>query len=100
MEVNYILSGGSLQVNLDGELDESSAGTVRGCLDEMIEKLKFEKMVLNMENLTFMDSTGVGVILGRYKKLKANNQKIFVINQSKHIDKVLKTTGIYSILNR
>ncbi len=45
-----------------------------------------------------MDSTGVGLIMGRYKKLKQNNVSMFINEPNKQIDKVLKVSGLYSII--
>lgn len=98
MEIGYSINGDVLEVCLKGELDESEAAFVRAELDNMINTLSYRKVELNFKELTFMDSTGVGVILGRYKKLKEKNVKLSIKHQSQHIDKVLKTTGIYSIL--
>ena len=45
-----------------------------------------------------MDSTGVGLILGRYKKLKSKNIPLFINEPSQQIDKVLKVSGLYTII--
>ena len=67
-------------------------------LDDYLNSVKVKNVILNMKELTFMDSTGVGLIMGRYKKLKQNNVSMFINEPNKQIDKVLKVSGLYSII--
>lgn len=45
-----------------------------------------------------MDSTGIGVLIGRYKKMKLKNIPIFIANPSNHAEKIFKMTGLYDIM--
>ena len=45
-----------------------------------------------------MDSTGIGMLIGRYKKMKVVNKKMYVCNPSKHVDRIFKMTGLYEIM--
>ena len=56
-------------VKLTGELDHHSAKKVRDTLDELIEYESISQLTLEMSGVSFMDSTGIGVILGRFKKI-------------------------------
>ena len=99
MEQYYKLQNNIVFVYLKGELDEHSATNVRDFIDKLINDLSFKQMILNMEYLTFMDSTGIGIIIGRYKKLKAKGIPLYVEGQSNQVDKVIKASGLYNILN-
>lgn len=92
------LVGATLYVGLSGELDEGSATLVRSELDEAISIGEIRKVVIEMSELKFMDSTGIGVLLGRYKKLSAVGVPIFIANPSKTIDKILTLSGVYGIM--
>ncbi len=92
------LVGSTMYIGLSGELDESSAVYIRSKLDELFELKEFKKVVIEMSELTFMDSTGIGVLLGRYKKLKARGVPIYIANPIKSIDKILNLSGIYGIM--
>lgn len=92
------LVGATLYVGLSGELDERSAALVRSELDEAISIGEIRKVVIEMSELKFMDSTGIGVLLGRYKKLSAVGVPIFIANPSKTIDKILTLSGVYGIM--
>ena len=79
-------------------MDEGSAALVRSELDEAISIGEIRKVVIEMSELKFMDSTGIGVLLGRYKKLSAVGVPIFIANPSKTIDKILTLSGVYGIM--
>ena len=92
------LVGATLYVGLSGELDEGAAALVRSELDEAISIGEIRKVIIEMSELKFMDSTGIGVLLGRYKKLSAAGVPIFIVNPSKTIDKILTLSGVYGIM--
>lgn len=98
MQVFTKLSQSTLYVYLDGELDQSVAERLRAELDKCILSSGVEKVVFNLKKLSFMDSTGIGLILGRYKKLRHNHIPLFFDQPSPQIDKVLKVSGLYDII--
>ena len=59
----------TLHVYLEGELDLHNADKVKETIDIEIDKKGIKNIVLHMDDLTFIDSSGLGVLLGRYKKL-------------------------------
>lgn len=98
MKVSAKINRDNLYIFLEGEIDQSVAGELRVKLDDYLNSIKVKNVILNMKELTFMDSTGVGLIMGRYKKLKQNNVSMFINEPNKQIDKVLKVSGLYSII--
>ncbi len=90
----------SITACLDGELDHHSAIQTRESLDKLIAKYKDTDLVLDLKNLSFMDSSGLGVIIGRYKKLKSSGHNLYVKNASRQIDKVFNVSGLYSIIKK
>ena len=98
MKIDSRLYNGVLYVNLSGELDEYNASLAKDKLDEMFQKTGFNQIVIDLSELDFMDSTGIGMLIGRYKKMKVNNKKMYVCNPSKHIDRIFKMTGLYEIM--
>ena len=66
--INSKVIGKTLYLGLSGELDEHCAQTVRKEMDEQIETSKINKVIVELSSLKFMDSTGIGVLLGRYKQ--------------------------------
>lgn len=98
MNIDHKLVGSTLYIGLSGELDEFSANFVRDTLDAICARYEMKKVVLDMERLGFMDSTGIGVLIGRYKKLKPRCVPIMIASPPGAVDRVLKLTGIYEIM--
>lgn len=97
MKVEHKLIRATLYIGLSGELDSINAEYVRAEMDKLIES-KIDRLVIDLSALEFMDSTGIGVLLGRYKKLRAKNVPIFLASPVKSVDKVLTLSGIYGIM--
>lgn len=98
MRVSTKLNDDKLFVYLEGEIDQSVADVLRVKLDKLFEEAGARSVILMLGKLTFMDSTGIGLIMGRYKKLKKKNIPMFICGPSKQIDKVLRVSGIYGII--
>lgn len=67
-------------------------------MDEIFENPSFNKIVIDLSELSFMDSTGIGVLIGRYKRMKEKNVPIFIANPSNHAEKIFKMTGLYELM--
>ena len=87
-----------LYIMMIGELDEYSANYTRDYLDNCFIENRFSSVVFEMSRLDFMDSTGIGVLIGRYKKLKNKNKAMYISNPSTTIEKIFKMSGIYQIM--
>ncbi|MDI6813791.1 MAG: anti-sigma F factor antagonist [Desulfitobacteriaceae bacterium] len=88
----------TLILRLDGDLDMKTAGTLRQAIDHEIERRGIRIVVLNMENVKFIDSSGLGVILGRYKKLLSLGGKVKISNVPPHIYKIMELSGLPRII--
>ena len=98
MQIKSRVHNGTLYVLLCGELDEHTAVYTRIAMDEIFDKPTFDKIVIDLSELAFMDSTGIGVLIGRYKKMKEKDIPIFIANPSSHAEKIFKITGLYDIM--
>ena len=98
MQVKHRLYDGTLYVVLAGELDEHSATFVRQQMDSLFINIKCRQVIIDLSELEFMDSTGIGVLIGRYKKLKEYGVPIFICNPSTQAEKIFKMTGLYDIM--
>ena len=98
MNIQHKFNGGTLQINLIGELDESHAEFVRDNLDEIFRKRAIDEVIIDLSRLSFMDSTGIGVPIGRYKILNNRGIGLKIASPSRPVDKVLSLTGIYKIM--
>lgn len=100
MEVYTEFEGRSLVFRLVGELDEHSAQFVRRRLDAAIEESSFDAVIFDLSRLSFMDSTGIGVIIGRYKLAKKVNKPVYVRNPTTTVDKIFRMSGLYEIITK
>ena len=86
-------------VELNGELDHHTSEQVRNKLNHVMETGNIEHAVFNLKRLDFMDSSGIGIILGRYNLLKERGGSVFVIGLNPTISNVFKLSGLTKILN-
>jgi stage II sporulation protein AA (anti-sigma F factor antagonist) len=98
MVISTTIKNNVLNIAFNGELDEYTAGYTRNYLDDAIRNYNYEYVVFDMQNLEFMDSTGIGVLLGRYKLLKSKEKDIYISNPSPVIEKIINMSGIYEIM--
>lgn len=87
-----------LVVRLSGELDHHTADRVREQVSNAIVKHDIRKLIFNLENLTFMDSSGLGVILGRYKQIKQVAGEMIVCAVSPSIERLFDMSGLFKII--
>lgn len=85
---------------LTGELDHHAAEFVRRELDTALDMRRGCRLVLDMSGLSFMDSSGIGVILGRYKKVKAAGGRLAVRGVNEKMDRILRLAGLYQVVER
>ena len=98
MQIKHRIYNKILYLILCGELDEHSSSFAKQTLDSLLEQSGFSQVIIDLNELEFMDSTGVGVLIGRYKKMKEKSIPIFICNPSKHAEKIFNMTGLYSIM--
>lgn len=98
--MRHTFLGQTATAYLEGELDHHSAPAVRKALDELLDTGALKTLVLDMSGLTFMDSSGIGVILGRYNRMTERGGSVAVAKPSPGIHKLLSMTGIYQLVKR
>lgn len=97
MKIDVKKQAGDVVIFMDGELDESVAREIRDEMDYIIDHNQFNNIVVDFSKLHFMDSTGIGVLLGRFKKLRAQGKDLLIRNPNKQIDKILAASGMYKV---
>ena len=100
MEIKAIRRGQRIIVRLSGELDHHSAADVRGALDAVLRDVTVREMQLDMTDVTFMDSAGLGVVLGRYRTLAARGGRLIVSGVRTPIDRIFRMSGLYALVER
>jgi len=100
MDLNATKRGPRLTVQMTGELDHHSAERARTALDHMLRDISVRELVLDLHGLTFMDSAGLGVVLGRYRTLNARGGRVLLTGVSRSIDRIFKMSGLYALCER
>lgn len=99
MDIQYRKKDDLLTVYFNGELDEYSASKTRSILDKVIsDNLNSSQVVFDLSGISFMDSTGVGLLIGRYKKLRQYNIPSYLSGANVATEKVIELAGLYSIM--
>ncbi|MGL5330553.1 MAG: STAS domain-containing protein [Peptostreptococcaceae bacterium] len=83
-------------VSLEGELDVSTSDKLKEHLHGLVDK-EILDMKINLENLEYIDSTGLGVMIGVLKKLKVGNKEIYIVNPRSNVRKIFSITGLDKI---
>lgn len=89
--------GKTLIIDFYGEVDSTNAPKYRVQLDTLLDKSK-EDVILNFKHVTFIDSSGIGLVLGRYNQLKQQNRTLSISSLNNTAYKVFELTGIFKIM--
>ncbi len=98
-EIETEIKQNALIVRLKGELDHHTADMVKARMEEAIESGKSLHIILCMKELDFMDSSGLGVILGRYKQVTSKGGKMVVCDVSPAVYRLFEMSGLFKIVS-
>ena len=79
---------------MSGEIDHHIAKELRRDIDFAVREFQPEELVLDFAEVGFMDSSGIGLVMGRYKLMKETGGKVIVKNPQNQIKKVMRLSGI------
>lgn len=86
-----------LFIRLRGELDQASSENLKFRVSEVIDKYYIKHIILNFEKLGFMDSSGIGFIIGRYSQIKRRQGKIVICSMNDIIERIFNLSGLKKI---
>lgn len=98
MYLKFSVIEDKLVAHLIGELDHHSSQEVRVKIDDRIDRDNITNVILDFSKVTFMDSSGIGVVVGRYKKIASNGGNICVADVSKSVNRVFELSGLFKII--
>mgnify|MGYP002461182808 FL=1 len=87
-------TGSQLVLHICEELDHHTAGQISKVVDLQIEKGNVRTLIFDFSGITFMDSSGIGLVMGRYKLMQEIGGNLVVRNPPPHIKKVMRLSGI------
>ena len=98
MDTIFYIKGDTLVVCLSGEIDHHVAEKIRNDIDDEIKLYETKNLILDFSKVTFMDSSGVGVVLGRYKKVGERGGTVTIRNADRLVRQILDMSGIFSLM--
>ncbi|HHX11657.1 MAG TPA: anti-sigma F factor antagonist [Clostridiales bacterium] len=96
----YEIQKRCLIIHLNGELDHHNAIQIREEADKLVERNHIKHIIFDFSGTDFMDSAGIGVIMGRYKKVIFIGGKIAVTNVKSSVDRIFRISGLYKIIEK
>ncbi|MCI5970853.1 MAG: anti-sigma F factor antagonist [Oscillospiraceae bacterium] len=99
MQIIFQTKEKTLIVKLIGELDHHVAGGVKERIDKKITSGAIKNLIFDFSALSFMDSSGIGVVIGRYKLIKSLGGSTVIVSNAKSIDRLLNIAGIKKIIS-
>ena len=100
MEVKITVNKNTLIAAPAEEIDHHSAAAVRKQIDDAYEESRCTDIVFDMNRVEFMDSSGIGVILGRYNRASEKGGRVYITGESEYMRKILDMAGIFKIIQR
>ncbi len=100
MDIDIRKNGAQILAVLTGELDHHSAAKTRQMLDEAVSTVRAPELTLDMNGVTFMDSSGLGVVLGRYRTVTQRGGRLYIGGASRTAEKILRMAGVYSLVEK
>ena len=87
-----------LMIKLPDEIDHHKSVDISAKADRYILSKKVGNVIFDFERTTFMDSSGIGIILGRYKKISCFGGKVYAVNADRRIRRILLMSGLNNIV--
>ncbi len=84
---------------LDGEIDHHCAPLIRSEIDTAVDDKHPEALIMDFGDVTFMDSSGIGLVMGRYRLMKSIGGRVCLQNTPAHIKKVMRLAGMDRFTN-
>lgn len=94
MSIEINVTGEVVTAMLGGELDHHSARLMREAIDGAVELNMPTLLIIDFSNVNFMDSSGIGLIMGRYRNLQKTGAELHITGASPQVYKMLRLAGI------
>ena len=99
MSYTFDIRGESLTVRIAGDIDHHTASDVRSQTDNAIFQGGIKRVIFDFNKVSFMDSSGIGLLMGRYKLMQAIGGNVCVFGAGENISRILDMSGMDKIIN-
>ena len=98
MQVLFKTEKDTLTVFLSGDIDHHTSKKIREVIDGEMQRLMPSQLRLDFRDVHFMDSSGVGLVMGRYKTALIYGCRVFVSHMPSSVEKIMRMSGLGSII--
>lgn len=98
MQIELSVRGRTLWVRLRGELDVATADAFRRAVDQELDRGKVRDLHVHMAGVSLMDSTGLGVLLGRYRRIRRLGGRLVLVSPTPTVRQVVHLSGLHRVL--
>ena len=95
---NFAIIDNYLCIKMPREVDHHGAASIRENADRLLVNEQVKNIVFDFEDTTFMDSSGLGIIIGRYRKISCFGGKVYAIHTDDRIRRMLQTSGMTAVI--
>ncbi len=98
MEEQFCVIDSCLMIKMPEEIDHYKSAYICENADKYILDKSVNHVVFDFESTRFMDSSGIGIIMGRYKKIALFGGKVFIVHADNQIKRILMISGMNKIV--
>ncbi len=98
MEISFKRKNKTLIIKICGEIDHHTSQGIRQQIETALMEIGGRNIIFDFENVTFMDSSGIGMLIGRYKQLQSFAGRISIYNANDKITEILKLSGLLKLI--
>lgn len=100
VNIEFMMDENTLIVQLRGEIDHHTCVEIRERVDREYQKRRAKNILFDFSAIAFMDSSGIGLLMGRYRNVAICGGNIGVYNVTTKVDKILSLSGIYKLMKQ
>lgn len=98
MTDTYQIDGTKMVFQMPMEIDHHQAARLKDKMDMLIEAYQIRQLILDFSGTEFMDSSGIGMIIGRSRKLHFLNGNVYAIHVGEQVNKIFEASGLYRMI--
>lgn len=98
MKITYIKKDKRLIFEIEEDIDECCVQKIRRRIDNEIQRYMPKEVIFDFSNISFMDSAGIGLIIGRYKLINMIGGELKIANVNTQIQKIFEMSGLLRLI--
>lgn len=99
MELTCNCYNRNLIIKINGEIDHHTSEMIRDKVDKEFSRNNAKNIIFDFSNINFMDSSGIGVIMGRYRHTKQLGGNVAIVGANASLDRIFNISGLHKIIN-